>query len=87
MSVEFRFHYFFLSLEPHPLVLHIYRMVLKKPKRERPMNPTDEEPTVQPSDLARGFKERTDNSLSNQLPENMDDLMRRLRERERRTNQ
>jgi hypothetical protein len=44
----------------------------------------DEEPTVHPGDLAREFKERTNKHLSDELPENICDLMRRLRECERR---
>src|SRR5689334_17076481 len=54
MSVRFRFHYFFISRDPHPVVLRIYRMTTKPPpKRRRPKEP------VRPHDLAQILKERS----------------------------
>jgi len=84
MSVAFRFHYFSVSLKPYPLVLRIYRMVPERPKRMHPMGLLDEEPTARPDDLTGEFKERSNRVLSEQLPEDIERLMDRLRERERR---
>lgn len=76
-EVIFRFHYYFVTMEPYPLLLRIYRMVLEPPKQD-PMHPDDEEATVRPRDLAPQFKERTRPVLSEHLPEEMRQLITKL---------
>ena len=49
-----------------------------------PMGLLDEEPTARPDDLTGEFKEQSNRVLSEQLPEDIERLMDRLRERERR---
>jgi len=58
-------------------------MVPERPKREQPFA---SRPVVLPGDLAGKFKERTNQQLSDDLPEKIGDLMRRLKESERREN-
>jgi len=72
MNVFFRFHYFFLSPDPYPLVLRIYKMTTKPPKRQPPKQP------VLPQELALEFKKRAAPTLKEEPPTEMVRLLAKL---------
>jgi hypothetical protein len=71
MSIRFRLHYFFVSRDPYPILLRIYRMTVEPtPKAEPPKEP------VLPQELAPEFKKRTNGVVRQELPEEMARILR-----------
>ncbi len=83
-EIVFRHHYFFVIQAPTPVLLRIYRMTEERPRAEHASGPvTDEDVAVSAQQVGKLLKQRTDAILAEDLPEEISEVLARLRETNR----